>query len=72
MTVETFRPLNSSHIEEFSYDSESEDLEVTFTSGDRYRYLNVPQRTYRQWTQADSVGQFFHRRIKNAFTYEQI
>jgi hypothetical protein len=33
----------SSHLQNFEYDPESQTLMITFVNGDIYRYSNVPQ-----------------------------
>lgn len=40
-------------------------LEVTFTSGDIYRYGNVHLAQMRAWRDAQSAGSWFHRQIKS-------
>jgi hypothetical protein len=72
VSVETFQPIGSSAIEEATYDSESEDLTVTFTGGDKYLYRNVPSATWRQFQHAGSAGQFHARNIRGRFMYEQV
>jgi hypothetical protein len=72
MTVETFEPIGSSHIQAASYDRESEDLTITFQDGSQYLYRNVPPSTYRSLTLADSVGSFFHRNIRSRYLSEQV
>jgi lysyl-tRNA synthetase class 2 len=69
--VETFRPRGSSHIDEATYNPDTEELSITFTSGDTYTYSNVPAETYSGLTRAGSAGQYFHRQIKGQFDYEQ-
>lgn len=72
MTVETFQPLSSSHIQQADYDRESEDLTITFQDGSQYVYRNVPPSTYRGLTLAESCGSFFHRHIRSRFMSEQV
>jgi lysyl-tRNA synthetase class 2 len=67
---ETTIPAGSSHIEEFSYDPETDTLTIVFDGGDEYDYMNVPIQLYREFQQAPSAGQFFYRRIKNRFSYD--
>ena len=68
---ETFVPRASSHIAEFSYEPDVENLTVTFQSGDAYTYFNVPVSVYRAWSAEGGSGRFFARQIKNHYSYEQ-
>lgn len=72
MGVETHIFANSSNLDQAEYDSESEDLTITFLSGARYLYRNVPLRTFRQLQQAISAGKFFSDRIKNVYASEEV
>ncbi len=71
MVAETFVFRGSSNLAEASYDPEVENLDITFQSGDRYTYFNVPAAVYRSLTLAPSAGQYFHRQIKGVYSYEQ-
>lgn len=44
---------------------------VEFMNGSEYVYHNVPKQTYLSFIHAGSVGQYFHRQIKEQFAYEQ-
>ena len=67
---ETTIPRSSSNIAEFTYDPDTETLTVVFQSGDSYDYFNVPPSTHRAFQSAGSVGQFFHRHIRQRFPYD--
>ncbi len=69
--AETFVFRGSSNLASASYDPEVENLQIEFVSGDSYTYFNVPPAIYRALTLAASAGQYFHRHIKGAFSYEQ-
>jgi hypothetical protein len=45
-------------------------LDVVFTSGDVYRYSNVPLCVYQDLLEADSKGTFFNARIRNRFPFQ--
>lgn len=72
MGVETHLFVGSSNLESAEYDPDSEDLTLTFQSGARYLYRNVPLRTFRQLQQAPSAGQFFYRKIRNVYGAEEV
>lgn len=67
--AETFIFRRSSNLLSADYDSTTQELTVTFQSGDEYTYSNVPPETYRGLTLAGSAGQFFHRHIRDRFSY---
>lgn len=70
--AETFEPIGSSHIQSVEYDPDSEDMTVTFQSGDRYMYRNVPVGIYQRWQTAGSAGEYFQRMVKGRFAYETV
>lgn len=71
MPVETFIP-RSSNLSSCAYDADSQDLEVTFQSGETYRYLSVPESVWHGLKHAPSAGGYFYRQIRNTFTFEQV
>ena len=52
------------------YDSDAQTLDVTFTSGRRYRYLEVPEKVAAGLAMAGSKGSFFNRQIRDIFAFE--
>jgi len=46
-------------------------LRVIFTSGYTYDYYRVPKKEYEELIEADSVGIYFHKNIKNKYDYEK-
>ncbi len=50
--------VDSSMITAVGYDSETQELDVEFTSGRTYRYTNVPREVYEALLAADSKGQY--------------
>ena len=68
---ETFVPRASSNIASFTYDPDTETLEVEFVSGDQYAYYNVPQSVYSAWTADGGSGGFFYRQIRGRFSYDR-
>lgn len=59
--------MPSQVIRHFSYDPDARRLHVTFVSGRRYRYDEVPPDVAQEMRLAFSKGQFFNRRIRDAF-----
>ncbi len=67
---ETTITPGSSNIEEFTFDPDTDTLTVVFRDGDSYDYFNVPQSVHRNFQAAASAGQFFHRHIRQRFSYD--
>ncbi len=65
-------PVTSSNIRSIGYDSRSATLEVEFTSGDVYRYFDVPEHLFRQLLHASSYGQFLSDYIRYNYRYQKI
>lgn len=58
--------VQSSNISSIGYDETSKALEVTFKSGGKYTYSDVPKEKFEAFKSAKSVGSYFHSAIKNA------
>ena len=55
------------------YDADRRVLEVEFTSGEIYRYFDVPPHLHAGLMAADSHGQLFAEHLRNAgFDYEHV
>jgi hypothetical protein len=59
--------MPSQVIRHFSYDPAARRLHVTFVSGRRYRYDQVPAEVAEEMKLSFSKGQFFNRRIRDVF-----
>ena len=46
-------------------------LRIIFTSGTTYDYYNVLKEDYENFLNAKSKGAYFHRYIKNVYSYEK-
>lgn len=57
----------SSLIEHFVYDDAARTLLVTFRTGRRYLYQNVPRETYEALVAARSTGRYFNAEIRDRF-----
>jgi KTSC domain len=66
------RFLVSSTIKSVEYDEGARELDITFTSGKRYRYFNVPLEIYAELLDAGSKGKFFNDNIKGAFAFAEV
>lgn len=56
--------INSSLISKASYNKETEELIVTFTKGDTWKYLGVTQEEANNFKVPTSQGSFFLHNIK--------
>jgi len=50
------------------YDSAQQVLEVEFSSGVVYRYLEVPATVFEELMQAESKGRYFNQEIRDDYT----
>jgi hypothetical protein len=66
------RFLVSSTITSVEYDDEARELDITFTSGKKYRYFNVPLEIYVELLDAGSKGKFFNDNIKGVFAFVEV
>jgi hypothetical protein len=64
--------MPSTAIRAFHYRSESNELEVTFITGRRYIYFDVPQDVVDAFRSASSKGAFFNTQIRPYFDYREI
>ncbi len=56
---------DSSHIKAHGFDPSTGLLTLHFHSGDKYQYGRVSQMQYEAMCNADSMGQWFHRNLRN-------
>jgi hypothetical protein len=66
------QPVSSSDLCSVGYDSKSQTLEIEFYSGGIYQYFGVPCELYEELMNAPSLGSFFHRYIKNNFSWTKV
>ena len=64
--------VDSSNVNAVGYDEETEELYVEFHSGSTYKYLNVPYYVFEELCDADSVGQYLNKEVKNTYEYERL
>ena len=62
-------PVDSSLLVNVAYDASTLILQLTFHSGARYRYFDVPARVYTALLAAESKGAYFNRCIRNIFRH---
>jgi len=61
--------MPSSVIRWSRYDAPAKTLAIGFTSGRRYRYLDVPTSVFEAMEAATSKGEFFNDQIRDRFRY---
>lgn len=64
--------MPSSVIRAWSYDPEARRLDVTFVSGRRYAYREVPPELAAEMKLAFAKGEFFNRRIRDRFDFDKL
>lgn len=63
--------MPSSVIESFEYDAAMRELRISFVTGRRYAYLDVPPETVEALRTATSKGGYFNRRIRDRFRFKR-
>ena len=64
--------MPSSVIRAWNYDEPAHRLDITFVSGKRYAYHEVPERIAAGMRRALSKGSYFNRRIRDHFAYTEL
>jgi hypothetical protein len=64
--------IHSSNLKEAVYNTENEDLTITFNNGAIYEYNKVPWNTFTKMRLAESQGKFFNENISKKFNYKRI
>ena len=62
----------SSNIKAIGFDELKNELTVEFLSGGKYVYGAVPESIYETFLEAESKGKFFHRNIRNVYSYSKV
>jgi hypothetical protein len=66
------RAMPSTAIRSLFYDSAKSELRVTFVSGRRYVYADVPAEVFEAFNTAESRGTFFNHEIRDRYDYREI
>jgi hypothetical protein len=64
--------IKSSNLKSASYNTETEDLTITFNNGFVYEYSKVPWSLFTKFRMADSQGKFFNLNIAKKYNYKRI
>lgn len=61
--------IKSSNLLSAVYETDSEDLTITFNNGSIYVYNKVPWNVFTKFRMADSQGKFFNENIGKVYKY---
>lgn len=61
--------VQSSNMKSAHYNTESEDLTITFNNGSIYEYNKVPWTKFTKFRMAESQGKYFNEHIGKAHKY---
>lgn len=64
--------IQSSNLKSAVYDTDSEDLTVTFNNGSIYVYNKVPWNVFTKFRMAESQGKFFNQSIGKSYKFTKI
>jgi hypothetical protein len=64
--------INSSNLKSAVYDTESQDLTITFNNGGIYEYNKVPWDIFAKLRLAESQGKFFNANIAKTYKYKKV
>ena len=64
--------MPSTVIRHYSYDPDARELKITFVTGRRYVYDDVPQDVVDAFKAAFSRGTFFNQHIRDQYRYREI
>lgn len=61
------QPVVSGNLKSVGFDAATSTMDVEFSSGRVYRFLNVPPTVHKDLIGAESVGSFFARNVRGKF-----
>jgi hypothetical protein len=64
--------VSSEAISSISYDTDSGTMSVGFTDGTLYVYTDVPESVYVDLIGASSIGGYFNKNVRDAYSYTQL
>jgi len=72
MTKHTHDFPHSTSISCCEYEPATKDMHITFVSGGKHKFKGVNQEDFDGFKNADSVGSYFHTRIRRAYKSEKV
>ena len=68
-----YQQVSSSSIAAIAYQRSTSTLSLRFQRGYEYSYFSVPESVFHELLSANSKGQYFNARIRNAdYTFERV
>src|SRR5688572_27368183 len=67
-----FMPVNSRMILGVRYNTKTREMDIVFRTGEKYRYKQVPRAVYDELLDADSHGQYVHKKVLGHYDYERL
>ena len=64
--------VSSEAIATVNYDTDSGTMSVGFTDGTLYVYSDVPEAVYVDLITASSIGGYFNKNVRDAYSYTQL
>jgi len=64
--------IQSSNLKTASYNTETEDLTITFNNGSIYVYNKVPWNKFTKFRMSESQGKYFNENISRSHKYTKI
>lgn len=64
--------IQSSNIKTASYNTETEDLTITFNNGSIYVYNKIPWNTFTKFRMAESQGKYFNENIARSYKFTKV
>ncbi len=64
--------VSSTNLKSVTYNTESEDMTVTFNNGGIYQYNKVPWGKFTKFRLAESQGKYFNENIARSYNYTKI
>ena len=69
--IETYIP-KSTNLSEVTYDSDAEEMTITFQDGRSWMYSNVPVTVFQGIQNASSAGSYFWRQVRNRYAEVEV
>lgn len=64
--------VDSSNIQSAGYDPDLKILQIRFNGGGLFEYEDVPKKVFKKMIDAESVGKFFHTKIKPRYNFSRV
>jgi lysyl-tRNA synthetase class 2 len=70
--MNTIKTPRSSFIEQIDYDEETQNLDLLFKKGKRYRYKGVTKNKFTRFKHAESKGSYYAKSIKGKYEMRRL